>query len=127
LLEVVEYAVEGVYSADPGVGSPRTRVERHAELVESSVDQGTSILGRQGNRIGVEEHAGTPRLEVGDHSRQLAVQEWLTDAVKEHAVEDGELVDDLAKLLPGQIALGLSTTESQYAGLTQRVAPARGL
>ena len=126
-LKVRHDLVKGIGAPDAGVRRRGASVERHAQLVEARGNQGVGACHRQTDRIGVEEDGGATRVKVSDHPRQIAVEERLTDAVQEDALQRGELIDDVAKPYPRQVLGRLATAERQDARLTFGVAAARGL
>src|SRR5688572_30818672 len=126
-LEVRHHLRERVDAAYPRVRLRRGGVERHAQLVETGVDEGMGAPASERDDVRVEDDGGTTRLEVRDHRGQLTVEQRLADAVQEHPVQRREAIDHATELRPSQVLLRLASAEGQDARLAERVAATRGL
>ncbi len=56
-------------------------VHREPIFIQTGIDERLTTFGVEEDTIGVEEHVGSSRLEVANHTGQVFVEQWLAQAV----------------------------------------------
>ena len=67
-------------------------------------------------------HRNPARLEVGDHARQVVVDQRFADAVQNRALHIGKLVHDAQKVVPARVSWALRRDKGARTGFAQQVA-----
>ena len=114
-----------VDAAQAGVELRCHRVERDAQLVQPRRGQRIAAPFVQQHAVGVEEHLRAPLLQMRHEARQLAVEQRLADPVQHRTLDDRNLIDDAAEIIPAQMVFGFIGQEmvvGQRARDAQRVA-----
>ena len=127
ILHIAHDAVEQIAAAHQLERLGLGRIKRNAHLVQPGIDQLAALLVAHQSAVGVEQHIGAARLQIGDHRRQFGHHHRLADAVQHHPLDFGKLIDDAGEQLPAHVGGRLQLLIGARAGGAQQIAAVRRL